>query len=61
MGQFMKSRPVVIWCATEGFFRWQVNRVLRTTVERTVLLIVGNRRAGVLEDLFAGLGNLPVL
>ena len=26
-----------------------------------ILLIVGNGRAGVLEDFFAGFGNFPVL
>ena len=48
VGKFMKSRSVVVWCAPEGFFRRQMDRVLGAAVESTVLLIVGNLRAGVL-------------
>src|SRR4051794_12721050 len=61
VAQLMKSRPVVIRCATERFFRRQVNCVLGAAVERAVLLIVRNCRAGVLEDFFTGFGNFPVL
>ncbi len=61
VGQFVKSRPIVVCRAFERFLWGKVDRVLRPAVKGSIVLVVADARTRIAQDLFAGLGHLPLV
>ena len=59
--EFVEGGSVVVGRGLECLLRWEMDRVVLGAVESPVVLIVGDVRAGVAQDLLAGFGDLPFL
>src|ERR1700733_14970455 len=58
MRQLMQRRPIISSRIFEGVLRRQVDAVLGAAVECAVRLVVGDVRAGVVQNLLARLDSL---
>ena len=57
MPEFMESGAVVSCGRLESSLRWKVNPIARAVVEGSVVLIVQDLGAGILQNTLAGLND----